>query len=264
MHVNWIDQYHKGDSPVHRLDARVKLVLTIAFVLVASLIPVGAWLAYALLFSFSVGVTLISGVGLLLVQRRALVAVPFAVAAITVIFTTEGPAAFTMSLYEWTVQATVPGLVKFFSILLKSWLSVQVAIILAATTPFPALIGAMRSLRFPRVLVAIVSFMWRYVFVLVDEAVRLKRAQSARSAALSGYRSGGRVDWRAKVVGGMAGSLFLRSYVRSDRIYQAMAASGYQGELHTLAAPHLDLFDASVGVAVAFFLVAVLVAGIVL
>jgi cobalt/nickel transport system permease protein len=62
----------------------------------------------------------------------------------------------------------------------------------------------------------------------------------------------------------MAGSLFLRSYARSDRIYQAMAARGYQGELRTLTPPHLNLYDVSVGVAVAFFFVVVFVAGIVL
>jgi cobalt/nickel transport system permease protein len=264
MHVHWIDQYHKGTSPVHRLDARVKLVLTIVYILVASLLSVGAWPAYALLFAFAVTATLASGLELPLVLRRSLVVLPFALAAVTVIFTTEGAVAFTVSLGSWQLRATEPGLVRFFSILLKSWLSVQMAVILAATTPFPDLMAAMRSLHFPRILVAIISFMWRYIFVLVDEAMRLSRARDARSAVRPGHKAGGSIPWRAKVVGGMAGNLFLRSYARSERIYQAMTARGYQGELRTLTLPHLHTLDVAVGLAVAAYLVLVLVASIVL
>jgi cobalt/nickel transport system permease protein len=264
MHVHWIDQYRSGTSAVHRLDARVKLVLAIAYILVASLVPVGAWPAYALLFAFAVAATQVSGIGLLFVQRRALVAMPFALAAVTVIFTTEGPAAFLLSLGPWKLQATEPGLVRFFSILLKSWLSVQIAVLLAATTRFPDLISAMRALRFPRILVAVISFMWRYIFVLVDEAMRLSRARDARSAVRPGFSSGGKISWRAKVAGGMAGNLFIRSYARSERIYQAMAARGYQGELRTLTLPQLHAYDVGIGAAVMFYFVAVLVTGILL
>lgn len=263
MHVHWIDQYRSGTSPVHRLDARVKLVLAIAYILVASLIPVGAWPAYALLFTFAVAATLASGMSLWLVQRRALVAIPFALAAVTVIFTMQGPVVFAISLGPWDLEATEPGLVRFFSILVKSWLSVQIAVLLAATTPFPDLMAAMRALHFPRVLVAIISFMWRYIFVLVDEAMRLSRARDARSAVCPGLKSGGQISWRAKVVGGMAGNLFLRSYSRSERIYQAMLARGYQGELRALASSQLNSFDVALGAVVTIYLLVVLIAGIV-
>jgi cobalt/nickel transport system permease protein len=147
---------------------------------------------------------------------------------------------------------------------IKSWLSVQFAVILAGTTPFSDLVAAMRGLHFPRILVAIVSFMWRYVFVLVDEVVRLRRAREARSAVLPGLKGGGTIPWRARVVGGMAGNLFIRSYSRSERIYQAMAARGYQGELRTLALPQLHTIDWGVAAAVAGYLAIVLAVGIIL
>jgi cobalt/nickel transport system permease protein len=264
MHVHWIDQYRRGESSVHRLDARIKLVLTIVFILVASLMPVGAWPGYALLFVFAVLVTWASGIGLGVVQRRALVAIPFSLAALTVIFSTAGPVLLSVSLGPWQLQATEPGLIRFLSILLKSWLSVQMAVVLAATTTFPDLMAAMRALRFPRALVAVISFMWRYIFVLVDEAMRLSRARDARSAVRPGFKSGGSVAWRAKVVGGMAGNLFLRSYTRSERIYQAMLARGYRGELRTLTMPHLHTNDVWIGLVATVYLVAVLVTGILL
>ena len=99
------------------------------------------------------------------------------------------------------------------------------AILLTATTPFPDLLHALRHLRVPPVLVAIIAFMYRYLFVLADEAERLLRARAARSAGLPGG-GGRRVD---RLAGArrrhMAGQLFLRSYERSDRVYQRDAGA---------------------------------------
>jgi cobalt/nickel transport system permease protein len=83
----------------------------------------------------------------------------------------------------------------------------------------------------------IISFLYRYLFVLTDEVMRMLRARQARSAAAVGVRSGGSVAWRAQIAGHMAGQLFLRSYERSDRIYNAMLSRGYKGELMTIH-PH--------------------------
>jgi cobalt/nickel transport system permease protein len=124
---------------------------------------------------------------------------------------------------------------------LKSWISVQAAILLAATTSFPDLLVAMRALHVPRLLVSIFGLMWRYLFVLVDEATRLMRARLARSGQSDrpGARPGGSLSWRARVTGGMAGSLFLRAFDRSDRIYMAMVSRGYDGEARSLPLPKI-------------------------
>jgi cobalt/nickel transport system permease protein len=92
----------------------------------------------------------------------------------------------------------------------------------------------------------------------------LRRARAARSAVQPGRKSGGSLSWRARVAGGMAGNLFIRSYARSERIYQAMAARGYQGELRVLTPPPLHMFDVAVGLASGVYLGLVLMAGIVL
>ena len=87
--------------------------------------------------------------------------------------------------------------------------------------------------------------------------MRLTRARQARSAAVAGHRSGGNVMWRAHTAGNMTGQLFLRSYERSDRIYNAMLARGYTGQLRTLN-PHImgsrDWLYAAVAVSVIFLL----------
>ena len=137
----------------------------------------------------------------------------------------------------------------------RSWLSVQMAILLVAVTRFPDLIHALEHLRVPAILTTIIAFLYRYLFVLTDEVFRLLRAREARSAAVPGTRSGGGVLWRAKIAGNMAGQLFLRSYERSDRIYNAMVARGYSGHLYTLN-PHemksTDYFATAFAIVVIF------------
>lgn len=239
MHAHFLDPYRYGVSPVHRLDSRVKLVLAVAFILTAALMPAGAWPAYVLLLAVSLSVVVASELGLRYVLKRAMLALPFVLAAVPLLFTTPGWPALHTVLGPLTIRITETGLERFAGVALKSWLSVQVAIVLAATTPFPDLLAAMRSLRLPKLLVAIIGLMWRYLFVLVDEVLRLLRAREARSGFVPalGLRRGGSLAWRGRVAGGMAGNLFLRSFDRAERIYAAMAARGYDGEVRGLPRP---------------------------
>jgi cobalt/nickel transport system permease protein len=161
-----------------------------------------------------------------------------------------------VQVFRWEVAITDAGLVRFVSIFFKSWLSVQMAVVLTASTRFPALLQAMRSLHLPKILVSIIGFTYRYIFVIGDEVLRLLRARAARSGAPDG-RGGGSVFWRARVTGGMAGSLFLRSIERSERIYDAMLARGYDGEVRSLRPPTLWSHDVLVALSFALVLVVI-------
>jgi len=160
---------------------------------------------------------------------------PFALAAVSVIFSIPGKELVTWRLGATSLTVTDAGVMRFISIMLRAWLSVQAAILLVATTRFPDLIHALEHLRVPRLLVTVIAFLYRYLFVLTDEVLRMTRARQARSASAADRRSGGSVFWRAHVAGNMVGQLFLRSYARSDRIYNAMLARGYAGQMRTLS-----------------------------
>ena len=108
----------------------------------------------------------------------------------------------------------------------------------------------------PRVLVGIAGFTYRYIFVIGDEALRMMRARAARSGS-SDRREGGSLFWQAQVTGGMAGSLFIRSIERSERIYDAMLARGYDGEARALRAPVLRPRDVLVALPFALALAAI-------
>ena len=242
MHVHFLDPYRSGQSPIHRLDPRIKLVLTLAFILTAALTPPGAWPVYILLFALALAVEILSELGVGYVLKRSMLALVFVLAALPVVFTLPGPALFRLPLDGWALTATQPGVERFLSIAVKSWISIQAAILLATSTTFPDLMVAMRAVRLPRLLVAIFGLMWRYLFVLADEAIRLMRARQARSgqADQAGLKPGGSLAWRAGVAGGMVGNLFLRAFERSDRIYMAMLARGYDGEMRSEPLPVLS------------------------
>jgi cobalt/nickel transport system permease protein len=238
MHINTFDHYQTGESLIHRLDPRVKVVVTVLFILSNVLLPDGAWLAFALAWGLVLLVSLLSQVNMGYVTKRAFVALPFALAAVTAIFALPGQPIFAWDVGPWHLVGTDAGLIRFVSIVIRSWLSIQMAILLTATTQFPDLTHALHHLRVPHLLVAIVSFMYRYLFVLADEVMRLLRAREARSARPEGSKGGGSVFWQARVAGNMAGQLFLRSYERSDRVYNAMLARGYTGQFLTVH-PHV-------------------------
>jgi cobalt/nickel transport system permease protein len=242
MHVHFLDPYLPRQSPIHQLDPRIKLLLAILFILTNALLPVGAWPVYILLFALILSVEVLSELGVGNVLKRSVLALPFLLVAFPLILTTAGKAIFTLPVGQWTISITDAGLERFVSITFKSWLSVQVAIVLASSTPFPSLLVAMRALGVPPLLVSIFGLMWRYLFVLVDEANRLMRARTARSgqAELPGAKPGGSLTWRAQVTGGMAGNLFLRAFERSDRIYMAMISRGYDGEQRSMPLPRIQ------------------------
>lgn len=233
MNANTFDRYLARSSAVHRLDPRVKVVVALAFILSVALLPDAAWVAYGVAFALVMAATVAAHLTPWLVVRRSLVGLPFLLAAVTILFI-PGRAIWTG---PWGLEVTDAGLIRFAGILFRSLISLQAAVWLTATTRFPDILHALRHLKVPAIIVSIIAFMYRYLFVLVEEVERLMRARAARSARLPGMRGGGTLGWRAAVAGHMAGQLFVRSLDRSDRVYNAMLARGYRGELLTLA-PH--------------------------
>ena len=229
-----LDRYFHRESLVHQLDPRIKLLLTVGFIVSNVLLPDGAWLGFIAAWGLTLLVSQQAKLGVWFAVRRSFIALPFMLAGFSVIFATPGQLITEWQILWLELTITDMGIIRLISLMLRTWLSVQMAILLTTTTTFPDLTHALRHLKVPTVLVSIISFMYRYLFVLAEEAQRLLRARAARSAALPGQKAGGSLIWRAKVAGGMAGQLFIRSLDRADRVYLAMAARGYRGQLLTM------------------------------
>ena len=230
MRHSFLDRYREGTSLIHRLDPRLKLLATLAFVLATTTTPPGSWLAFVPLAALALSAIVSAEVPLTEALKRSTIALPFAgMVALSLPFTRSGEVLWSWTVLGWPLTVTDEGVQLFVAVVVKAWLSVMFSGLLVATTPFPDLLKAMRLLRVPAVLTATISFMYRYLFVLTDEAMRLQTARAARSAG-----SGRTVWWRARVLGGMIGSLFIRSYERGERVYAAMLSRGFAGEVRSL------------------------------
>lgn len=132
---------------------------------------------------------------------------------------------------------TTGGWLTAIDIFVKFSLSVLAVTALMCTTPFSLLLEAMRKLGLPKVLAMQLGFLYRYIFVLIDESMRVRRARDFRGAARAAAMR------RLAAGGAVIGSLFVRTLERSERIHVAMCARGYRGEPHSLAHLHFHRAD---------------------
>jgi cobalt/nickel transport system permease protein len=235
------ERYEHGSGLLHRIDPCVKIVTVVLFAFAILASREGDWIAFAGFALFVALVIALSGLPLKLVVGRSMLALPFVLVALPLIFTRDGETIVRVPIVGWTVSDE--GVRAVASILLKSWLTVLMAVVLTATTRPLDLIHGLERLRLPRILTATVLFMYRYLFVIGEEGQRLMRARDARSAGDGNRRLGGSLTWRARVLGNMVGSLFIRSFERSERIYAAMLARGFDGRIRTLTVQHLNSRD---------------------
>jgi len=142
-----------------------------------------------------------------------------------------------------TLQVSGAGLRIALTALLKAWISVQASVLLLALASAPSIVTALRRMRLPDVIATSAGLTIRYLELLRDEARRMLRARTARSASPVGVgreRIGGTIAWRARTTGSLVGSLFLRAYSRAQRIEEAAASRGATGSLSIGTMPAAD------------------------
>jgi cobalt/nickel transport system permease protein len=215
VRLEFLERHCEGDGPLHRLDARIKLVATIVFVVAVVATPVGAWrwlAAEGLGLAFLIG---LSGVPPRELFARWLGFVVL-VAFLALVVATSHP-----------LRADLGVGPVMLTILAKNSLAFLATLLLVNITPFRKLLAAMRRLGLPSALVATLQFMYRYLHVLGDELDRMVKARRSRT-----YRRSGRLDWG--LLTGLIGILFLRAFERGERVHAAMLARGWDGTIRTL------------------------------
>lgn len=211
--------YLHRHTPVHRLEPHVKILAAFLFIVVVILTPITNWIAYLGYFILIASVILVARLPLGTVLKRSLIEVPFILFAVLMPFfgTGEQIEVGPFTLFE-------EGLVAASAIVAKGTLGVLTAITLSASTQAREMLRGFERLRMPSVMVQIITFMLRYVNVVNDELARMRVARESRGFVASGLR-----DW--KFLAAAAGTLFIRSYERGERVHLAMLARGYQGKL---------------------------------
>ncbi len=212
-----------GASVVHQLPAQTKVVALTLTVAVVVLTPPGAWGVLAAQAALVIGVAAAAHLPAGLVARRLVIEAPFVAFALLLPLIATGPR---IDVGPLTLSAS--GLIGGATLLIKGTVGTLAAIVLAATTPSRDLLAGLERLRLPAVLVAIISFMVRYLVLVADD---LQRTQIARIS-----RCGSKASL-ATVASGV-GTRFVRTYERGERVQQAMVARGYTGQMPRLTDAH--------------------------
>ncbi len=211
-------------SAAHRLDPRAKIVGLLGLTLVAVSTPLERWPVFVACAAVLAAYAAVARVRPGDLWRRVRVVLPLVLlAGVLLPFVRTGGDAFALG--PLTVHEA--GLRIFAALAAKATIGTLSAALLGATTTFPAVLRGLEALHVPRLLVLIAAFMYRYLFVIVGEAGRMRAALLAR-----GYRP--RHALQAGPMGRVATAMFLRTYGRGERVYLAMLARGYRGAMPQL------------------------------
>lgn len=242
MHHHYLDRFAYQDSPVHRLDPRAKILAVVAYSAVLISLPRYALPSPAYVV-FPFALLVLGNIPLGFVLKHTLIVSPFVLCmvALSPVFD-----ATPVRVGETIVRG---GWLLAGSVLARFVLGMAALIGLASTTRFPELLKGFEQLGVPRVLVTQLRFLYRYLFLLVDQAMHLRQAWSARDAGR------GPLSWRWRAATGLVGVLFTRSLEQAERTYAAMQARGYDGTMRLLEPLRWRMVDTGVLVGIAVYLV---------
>lgn len=211
--------YLHEHSLLHGLAPEAKLVAAFGLVVCVAITPRQAVWAFA---AYAVSIAILAALSRVpprfLAIRLAAVA-PFVLFALFIPFIGSGE-----RVDVWSLSLSVDGLWGMWNILAKAILGASVSIVLTATTEIPDIIRGMGMLRVPALFTSIAMFMVRYLELIAEELRRTRIAMTSR-----GYDP--RWLWQARPIASSAGSLFVRSYERGERVHAAMLSRGFSGTM---------------------------------
>jgi cobalt/nickel transport system permease protein len=201
---DWIGHYHRHrDSVVSRLPAAFKLGVALAMIVGTVLAPptaVGWFAGMALLLVFAVA---LGRLPLVFLLKRLAWLSPFILSVALVN----------------ALQPAARG--SWRAVAMKSTICLLTIIVVSNTTPFSRILRVLKAVHVPGLLITTIALMHRYLFVLVEEAERMRRARASRT-----FRRQRRARWQA--LSTVVGQLFVRASERAERIYDAMCARGWK------------------------------------
>jgi cobalt/nickel transport system permease protein len=198
-----LSPYEHRSSVIHRLPAAAKLAAAVVIVLLVVALPRNAWPAYGAVAAALLALALLARADLARLLVRLLLLEPFVLGIALLALLQPG------------------GLPLFLSMLAKSTLCLACMVLLTATTRFSDLLAVLWRLRVPALLVTTLALMHRYLFVLLQEMERMRRARRSRT-----FVAGRSSAWRGSAQ--VAGQLFVRASERAERVYLAMCARGWK------------------------------------
>ena len=215
-----LDELASKDSPIHRLDGRIKLISTVFIIVIAA-------------FSNNIFIPIILEIFLLIIIKiaklsyidsfkRIALLLPFG-GAIIIFQPFIHPGNILWS-YSW-IKITDTGLNWAILLITRMIVSLTSIVILSSTSPMQQIVASFRRLRMPKDLAMILSIMVRFLFVFIDELAAIRKSQKSRNfhihSKLTPYK------WRIKQVGYSIAMMFVKSYEQGERVYKSMISRGF-------------------------------------
>ncbi|MFN0166658.1 MAG: energy-coupling factor transporter transmembrane component T family protein [Bryobacteraceae bacterium] len=217
MHHVVLEQWSRGETFLHRRDARAKLLSTLGLLIaVATSRDNLEWVGGVVTMLLAAG-AVAARLPLASVLRRACVVLPFCLTFGVVSVLAGDPA-------------------RAVSLVVKGYVSSLTVILLVGVTPLPDLLRGMEQLGVPRFLLMVAQFIYRYLFVISEQAQHMRLSSQSRGGLRS--RGGG-----FRAAAGALAVLFARSYDRAERVHRSMIARGFDGRLRLLVARPIGALD---------------------
>ena len=224
-----LGQYFPGQSIIHRLDPRTKLIMLVVYIV--ALFLAESWVSYGLMFLFLVTVIWLSTIPLKSILRgmKPLVMILIFTGVLNLFFTQEGEVIF----HFWILTMTTGGLSRAVMMMSRILMLITGTFLLTYTTSPIALTDGLESLMKPLKKVGVpvheLSMMMcialRFIPTLIEETDKIMSAQKARGAD---FETGSLMD-RAKALIPILVPLFISAFRRADELATAMECRCYQG-----------------------------------
>ncbi len=221
FNIGHLDTLSYKQTVIHRIDPVIKLVVTLVFILAVVSFPKYEVAGMLPFFLFPVFIISAGDIPVSVVLKKIVVVSPF-----VLLLGIFNPIMDTRPLYDFMGISVSGGWVSYASIILKFVLTISSALLLIATTSFPGICSALERLKMPKIFVVQLLFLYRYIFVLAEETMRIVRARNMRTF--------GRGSRDIKMLINIIGVLLIRSIERSERIYQSICSRGFDGQIRML------------------------------
>ncbi len=228
--IGHLDALSNKDSPVHRVDPRIKVLTTIYFIAVVISFNKYDPAGLAPLVIYPMTILTIGNIPFSYILKKLLIASPFVLSVAMFNPILDRSPALDLGLFSVS-----GGFVSFASIVAKYLLTASSGLALIACTGFDSICSALSRMGVPGVFTLQLLFVYRYIFVLGEEAARMVRARALRSFGNKGLGMG--------VYSSMIGQLLLRTMDRAQRIHLAMLCRGFDGEIHDIGSSKIRLSD---------------------
>ena len=206
-------------SRFYFLDARIKIISILIFVVVVSLLREKYSLTVAVLFI--VLLIIISKIPLIHFIKRYCYAFPFILFASLSLFLTNN------------IQAG-------FYMFIRISTCVLALLFLSSTTAFFDLLKGLQKLKIPNIIIVLLMFTYRYFFVFIEEKDRMTLARKSRGFHTKSHLFDKRT---MQVIAYTIGMILIRAYERGLRIYDALKVRGYEGTVKTLTKMQIKPID---------------------